>query len=290
MESRKVLAFGGGKGGTGKSLLVAQFGILLALRGKRVLLVDADIQGANLHTYFGLEDPEWDVMDIFGEQKEISELVLPTGIPGLGLLAGLRDEAEEAPSREFLLSFVQRLRLVDADFILVDVGSGSTKWPTLLFEQADVGILVTSPDPVCVEKDYRFLRRVCYWRIYEQLDTYFPPKRGWLPVPWLAAIKRNDREKALLLKNALRKTPFLFLVNRCMSPDDRQLGEEMLAVCRRFFGIRGKALGTLDYDERLWFSGVRRRPIVLEYPDASWVENIRRVSLFLESFSQEISG
>ena len=159
------------------------------------------------------------------------------------------------------------------------------------FEQADVGILVTRPDPVCVEKDYRFLRHVCHWRLYDQLDSYLPPKRGWLPVPWLAAIKRNDRKKALLLKDALRKTPFLFLVNQCMSPDDHELGEEMLAVCHRFFWIGVvRRWGGLDYDERLWFSCVRRRPITLEYPDASWVENIRQISFTFERYLRELSG
>ena len=45
---------GGGKGGIGKSLLTAALGWQLARMGKRVVLVDADLGGANLHTCLGV--------------------------------------------------------------------------------------------------------------------------------------------------------------------------------------------------------------------------------------------
>jgi flagellar biosynthesis protein FlhG len=44
-----TFAVGGGKGGTGKSLIAASIGICLANRGNDVLLVDADLGTANLH-------------------------------------------------------------------------------------------------------------------------------------------------------------------------------------------------------------------------------------------------
>jgi flagellar biosynthesis protein FlhG len=47
---RRIWSIGGGKGGIGKSLLAASLGTQLARMGKRVVLVDADLGGANLHT------------------------------------------------------------------------------------------------------------------------------------------------------------------------------------------------------------------------------------------------
>jgi flagellar biosynthesis protein FlhG len=54
---RQIWSIGGGKGGIGKSLLAASIGWQLARMGRRVVLVDADLGGANLHTCLGLPAP-----------------------------------------------------------------------------------------------------------------------------------------------------------------------------------------------------------------------------------------
>src|SRR5512136_1558160 len=50
---RQIWSVGGGKGGIGKSLIAASLGWQLARMGRRVVLVDADLGGANLHTCLG---------------------------------------------------------------------------------------------------------------------------------------------------------------------------------------------------------------------------------------------
>ena len=56
---QKIIAIGGGKGGIGKSLLAANMGVHLALSGRRAVLVDADLGGANLHTCLGVPPPDY---------------------------------------------------------------------------------------------------------------------------------------------------------------------------------------------------------------------------------------
>ena len=53
----RIIAVGGGKGGVGKSLVTSSLGISLAQHGKRVVVLDADLGGANLHTCLGLSTP-----------------------------------------------------------------------------------------------------------------------------------------------------------------------------------------------------------------------------------------
>ncbi|MBA2406278.1 MAG: P-loop NTPase, partial [Bdellovibrionales bacterium] len=53
-STKKIWAVGGGKGGVGKSLVSANVAICLALMGNKVVAVDLDLGGANLHTCLGL--------------------------------------------------------------------------------------------------------------------------------------------------------------------------------------------------------------------------------------------
>ncbi len=51
----KVLAVTGGKGGVGKSTIATNIAILLLDAGKKVLLVDADVDNPNDHIYLGIQ-------------------------------------------------------------------------------------------------------------------------------------------------------------------------------------------------------------------------------------------
>ena len=48
---------GGGKGGVGKTFLAANLSAILARAGARVVAVDTDVEGANLHTWLGVPSP-----------------------------------------------------------------------------------------------------------------------------------------------------------------------------------------------------------------------------------------
>lgn len=279
------LAFGGGKGGTGKSLLTVLFGILLAEIGYRVILIDADLQGANLHTFFGHEDPEVSLSSVFSQEKTPAQAVLPTGIRFLGLLHGFQQEWFPPPSPERILATASEIKKLDADILLWDVGSGSHLWPLLLFDQADAGLLISQPTHLGAERDLSFLRHLCRWRLRDHVDIQSITRRGWLPIPWLKSISRTlGPEKAHELQACLRSRPVFFLANGTHTREDHLLADEIFASSKRFLGIQGGSLGWLDHDERVWISVRKRRPILLEYPDSRWVEQLRSLLHTLLSF------
>jgi len=53
----KLWSIGGGKGGIGKSLVTLGLGVALARLGKKIILIDGDLGGANLHTLMGVRYP-----------------------------------------------------------------------------------------------------------------------------------------------------------------------------------------------------------------------------------------
>src|SRR3972149_1436206 len=88
-RQKTIWSVGGGKGGIGKSIATANIGCALAGRGKEVLLVDADLGGANLHTYFGIKFPPMGLDDFLaGRAEGLAEVAIPTGVEGLRLISG----------------------------------------------------------------------------------------------------------------------------------------------------------------------------------------------------------
>ncbi|HEX7506261.1 MAG TPA: P-loop NTPase, partial [Polyangia bacterium] len=54
-EPLRVMAVTSGKGGVGKTMLTANLAVLGARRGKRVLIIDADLGLANVEIVFGVK-------------------------------------------------------------------------------------------------------------------------------------------------------------------------------------------------------------------------------------------
>src|SRR3954467_15216997 len=88
----RVVAIGGGKGGVGKSLVAANVGIFLATLGKRVILVDAGFGAANLHIFAGVPRPSRPISAAPAPGgPRLSELAVPTHVPGVKLIGGVYD-------------------------------------------------------------------------------------------------------------------------------------------------------------------------------------------------------
>lgn len=133
--------------GSGKSLITSSLGICLSRAGKEVLLVDADLGGANLHSCLGTPYPNVTLSDFIRKKvPDIKDVIINTGIPNLRLISGAEDYLEVANT-----SYTQKIRLLrqlislDTEYILLDLGAG-TAFNTLdFFLIANDGIIIVTP-------------------------------------------------------------------------------------------------------------------------------------------------
>ncbi|MDD2466600.1 MAG: P-loop NTPase, partial [Desulfobulbus sp.] len=77
----RVFAITSGKGGVGKTAVVANLAVLLARMGKRVLILDADLGLANIDVVFGLA-PGHNLNHFFSGEKGL-EAILTDGPQGI---------------------------------------------------------------------------------------------------------------------------------------------------------------------------------------------------------------
>ncbi len=171
--TRQIIAVGGAKGGIGKSIFAANLGILLSSRGKRTVLVDLDLGGANLHLYLGKTHLEHTINDFLANRvPTLKEIMVPTGY-GVYLIGG--DSSELGAAN---INFARKLKLlkyvraIDADYVIVDLG-GDTSYNVIdFFLAADHGIILTTCDPASYLDAYNFIKVA----LYRKLNRLFGPE------------------------------------------------------------------------------------------------------------------
>ncbi|MEO8500943.1 MAG: P-loop NTPase, partial [Vicinamibacteria bacterium] len=168
----EVWAFGGGKGGTGKSALATAVGFQLSRLGKRVVLVDADFGGANLHTCLGMAAPSRSLLDLVRAEGTVAdEYALPTPYPNLRLIGGRVDEGAGSLPVGWAARLSMALRALPADLVILDLGAGVAVDTIEALNIADLKIMVSVPEPSALENVVSLLRSLCLQRLIQRLPS-----------------------------------------------------------------------------------------------------------------------
>jgi len=276
-RARRVLAVGGGKGGIGKSLVSANLGIELARRGRRVVLVDADLGGANLHTCLGIDQPRRTLSEFIEHRLEnIEEVATPTGIANLSLVSGAMDQFQVAnPRYAQKMRLLRQVQTMDVDYVILDLGAGTHLNTLDFFLVSDHGVLVLVPEPTAIENAYRFVK-AAFWRRLRNVATVFgsePLLRQLLqegrfrsPLEIVQAIAERDADVGEHLRQQMLAFRPRLVVNQIRTAQDVEIGSAVVTAWRRYFGLHMDYLGAIDYEDEVWRTVRARRPLLLEHP------------------------
>lgn len=287
----KVWAIGGGKGGVGKSLVTANTSICLALMGYKVVTVDLDLGGANMHTCLGIPIPEKTLSDYISKKVgSIKDLLVPTPIKNLQIISGAQDDLGIANLKQMHKNkILSKLNELDADFVLLDLGAGTTFNTLDFFISADKGMLVILPEPTSIENTYRFIKSVYHRRlkmieglldiqplINQAMNAKITSPQS-TPVELIKRVVDINPEMGMKLQSEIIKFKPKIIMNQVRSQNDIDIGFSIQSVCKRYFGIDIDYVGYLDYDPSVWQSVKKRKPLLMEFPNSKLVNNFDKI-------------
>jgi flagellar biosynthesis protein FlhG len=283
---RRVIAVMGSRGGVGSSIVAVNLAVYLAQLGRTVALVDADPSGAFVHSMLGVSTPAAPL----DEENEDELHLMKTLVPGLLLEPQRYSVGSSQPARPGRKPrWAKRLRTLDADHVLLDLGVSTSAASLELFLGADLGLCVTTPEPPSVEGVYRLLRALFQrslrrslvrdpynMRVVERVLASLPP----LPDPprVVQALREYDSSLGDLGAIELAKLRPRLVVNSVRLRTDNDLGPAMVDLSQRYLGVALDYVGHIEHDDAVWLSVVRQRPLLIDSPASKSARNLERIA------------
>jgi len=250
-----VMAITSGKGGVGKTNVVANLALSLSMLNKRVLVLDADLGLSNIDVLLGLK-PEYNFSHFLAGNKTLDEIITegPGGMRVLPASSGIQEITE--------LDEEQRLRILNSfdgiedryDALLVDTGAGISSNVMYFNVATQMSIVVVTPEPTSITDAYALM-------------------------------------KVLSIKHGRKK--FQLLVNCAHSEQEAiRVFENLTTVAGRFLNISIGYLGHIPVDENIPKAVRQQKAIVEIYPSSAASKKFKELALKISSSlaSTEIEG
>lgn len=290
---RKIIPVAGGKGGVGKSVVTANLGILLSSYAKRTVLVDLDLGGSNLHTYLGLKNKNAGIGNFLSDRSvKFDDLITNTPyryltfIPGDVLVTGLGNLQQSQRN-----TVASRIEKVDADYVLLDLGSGTSLNVIDFFLMSNSGLVVTTPQAPAILNAYSFLKNVAFRQLQR---TCTSPKavveylknvpRDKTPgaTPTIRDIVKKIRSiskpAGKAASEAIARMKPQLVINMAESPEDVQMAENLRDLIARNLEINVGCLGVVFYDRGVNQSVKQLTPFVVHSHDSVAAVELDRIA------------
>jgi flagellar biosynthesis protein FlhG len=228
----KVISVTSGKGGVGKTNVVANLAFAFTQLKKKVLVLDADLGLANIDVLLGLT-PQYTIEHLLNGKKSFSEILTkgPGGMSIIPASSGVVDLVNLDESQKiFLLNEIDHMS-EGIDILLIDTGAGIS--PNVLYFNlaAQDSIVIATPEPTSITDAYALIK---------------------------------------VMSTKYNKKNFIMLINLVANGDEaREVFKKISRVTERFLeSLSIDYLGFIPFDEKLPLAVKQQRPVLEIYPKA----------------------
>lgn len=245
-----------GKGGVGKTTIVANLAYLLGRMGKRVLVLDADLGLGNLDVLFGLR-PVYTLEHVLSGQKRLREIVLrgPAEVEVVPAPSGV-EEVSSLNRDQRLMLLEQFEEVLDGvEVLLIDTAPGISSNVVFFNLAASEVLIVVCPEPCSMVDSYALMK--------------------------VLALNHSKRNFRLLVNNAREAV------------EGQRVFERLDELASRFLGATLDWMGVIPNDPRVLQASKQRRLFVEAYPESQAslaLEGVARRVLGLPKAGARSSG
>jgi len=228
----RVISVGSGKGGVGKTNVVANLAFAFTRLGKEVLILDADLGLANIDVLLGLT-PRYTIQHLLNREKTVTEILTrgPGGMWVLPASSGVLELVDLDESQKLFLLNELDLIAETVDVLLIDTGAGISSNVLYFNTAAEESIVVMTPEPTSITDAYALIK---------------------------------------VLSQRYRKERFTLLVNSAKNGQEaKEAFRKISMAVDRFLGSTSlDYLGFIPFDERVSLAVKNQRPVLEIYPQA----------------------
>ena len=292
-----IIPIASGKGGVGKTIFTANLGITLAKMGKTVILIDLDLGSSNLHTCLGIKNSYPGIGNyIYKKGISLESLIVKTEIDRLYFIPG----DSLIPGTANMQYFVKKKLIRDiqnlvADYILLDLGAGTSYNIIDFFLISKTGIIVTTPETTSILSAYAFLKTTIYRMLFrsfpaksrerELIKNFLIEKMEGTDNSFLNLVEqlgKLDNQSGILAEKQITNFFPRVVLNIGRNKQALNLGLKLRQICKKNIGINMEYIGFIEYTNQISLSIIKRTPLVLSNPNTQFSRALHSIAEHLK--------